>query len=113
MAVVAEVGWLSPQGDATDMTKSKTGIIAGTLALVSGAIVLGVMSRFGYEALGSKVCLIVSYSGLMFGAAVGVLTNAVAHASNTEVILIPVFVFLWFFLIFWAILSKMYGRVVP
>ena len=92
------------------MTKLKIGIIAGTLALVVEGVIYGVISRFGYDGLVNHVCLILIYPAVMFAGAVGMLTDFSDHKSGTEFILTPAFVFLWFFLIGWIILSKMYGR---
>jgi hypothetical protein len=107
---VAQFLVVRQRGDATDMTKLKIGIIAGTLALVAEGVIYGVISRFGYDGLGSHICLVLIYPAVMFGSAVGLLTDMLAHEGGTEVILTPVFVFVWFFLIVWVIFSKMYGR---
>jgi len=92
------------------MTKLKIGIIAATLALVATGAIYGVISKFGYDGLGSHICLILIYPAVMFGAAVGMLTDMLAHEGGTEAITTPVFVFLWFYFLVWVIFSKMYGR---
>jgi len=92
------------------MTKLKIGIIAATLALVAEGVIYGVISRFGYDGLGSHICLILIYPAVMFSTAVGLLTDMLAHESGTEAILSPVFVFLWFYLIVWVIFRKIYAQ---
>jgi hypothetical protein len=92
------------------MTKLKIGIIAATLALVAEGVIYGVISRFGYDGLGSHICLILIYPAVMFSGVVGFITDEIAHEGGTELIMTPVFVFLWFYSIVWVVFSKIYGR---
>jgi hypothetical protein len=92
------------------MTKFKIGILAAILALASAAGVWLVISKFGYDGFGSRVCLVLIYPAVMLGGLLGMLADKLFGQSGTEVILTPVFICLWFFLIYWVIFSWKKGR---
>jgi hypothetical protein len=89
------------------MTKLKSGIIAGALALITQAVILSVLLA---EGVGSRICAVLYWPPMFFGALIGLLGEFLGFGFQIGSLLTPIFGFLWFFLIYWAIFTRKYGR---